>query len=1156
MSTVSLDEEDTGFSTQERAAIARLTSMSREEFLANWSLESTRSTNHASQPGSLASDRVDISDSSDNDDSDSSLENNYLETLRNPAPPAQPVDAKNSQSIAQRNTSNTATINSDNNGNQQLRGQQQIQPQQKQHSQFPRRSLRPRRQEQMQPYTFDQRHYSALVRRRGFEELLLQDDSSDITIRHRHRKTAEDRYEDEGDNQEVDPDEQLPVKRITKLVLPIRRRKSLSAEPEGPKKPADLSKYTKTPYFPSSTSTGARLNTTSNSATTTSTTITSRVNNDIWSAIPRTSKVVYSRTPKKRSKKEKGKGLAQERPLLDDTSTLSTQSPSPAFANVHQATQLNRQDSGHIDEALKDVFSELFSGSENEQHDDDAKSVSSTMSLDSVLVRAEMAMRAQQEQEENSGKSNKHFNPSFEDLEGEEELHIPRRKRVRRDHSLDSDSEQEDDPFAFPVDDPIPLNNGNNNDHYGVFDLPEADNEQDPPRSTAPPRQRIHRVQQDDDFIVHDGSEYDRPKRKKRHTFRGVLPFSYKPPSETDRTRHLTPPQLVEEEDKGLGCDSPIEDDDPSPSQNFVDSPLRSPTPFEELSSEPRSFISSPVRKQQRTLTGYVQRAARPREKTYSTHKRGKIAQMHKEAVSRARSLQTSTSRRSATASNTRARSTTTLNNKLARYSTSSSSSRVATQCKPPTIQPRRPRKRNLNGQIYIVPGPGPSSQIERKVTGWRSSIRPHLSIEWTDEGEICTDVGEVLHPSTTSTGTEPVRPQPDRAEPPQYNYSDMIDDDNTILDSTPPSPQPHNENILQDHQMVCEDSEPKDPFARILQNYPTLSIDYGMPMVVNGSAQLLGTSYLKHGYLQRLVSLPLDFGAGGGPGPSATAVELLGRRVLFTQDAEQNKQLIKSLFREAFKHIGALFDNANHVAIASVAMVNLLSFFQFVTETMCSWVWRLPSGQQRPMTEFLVAQCVLLYSRVWSMAGLDVDHFWKSRPLVTHGQQKNLSHSYKALLLLLIYALDWTSRIGTPEQQDDCKHRLIWLLYWIGPTYAHLERSTQQEESFIVAQEPLVAEAWVCIFHLYAPEDIHQGQCWMTVMKFLEQQAQQDKLSARQEMERKWHWLLVLNALRCVDKGGTYTRPVAGIATVETMCGSELASGLATAIAENASNV
>ena len=71
--------------------------------------------------------------------------------------------------------------------------------------------------------------------------------------------------------------------------------------------------------------------------------------------------------------------------------------------------------------------------------------------------------------------------------------------------------------------------------------------------------------------------------------------------------------------------------------------------------------------------------------------------------------------------------------------------------------------------------------------------------------------------------------------------------------------------------------------------------------------------------------------------------------------------------------------------------------------------------------------------------------------------------------------------------------------------------------------------------------------------MELLEHHVKQDKLTIKQEMERKWHWLLVLNALRYVDKKGIYTKPLEGVnTTVETMCGRELANGLIAVIAEN----
>ncbi|KAI9244956.1 hypothetical protein BDA99DRAFT_577018 [Phascolomyces articulosus] len=1200
MSTDSTDEKNHGFSTQDQETIKRLLAMDRETFLANWGLESTeQSTSVMSQPGPS---RMDTSDDEINnnensgDDSDSSLENDYLQVLRNPITPIieqqqqqqqQPPVTENtsvmpeSQLMETTNTTTASSATTTSVTNSTSNSNETREP--------GRRSLRPRKVNQMQPYTYEKSKYNELVRRSKYTELLQYDPNNSTQTKRRHKKTSEDRYEDEGveeddemmnpddEFEQVDPEELMPTKRIKKLFIPpSRHRQSHSEElpkkntPHGNKKSSDVSKkrYSPTPTTtPSPVAHERRIITTA---------ITSTNSDDIWSTVPRTT-TVYSRNHRKRSKMEKSKGPDRQIKSLNemDNSTTSplplpTSQSSTTHTQKMDATLSNERNTEHIHDALRDAFPDLFDsvpGDESNNVDDDTKSTDSHFSLDSVLIRAAKSVQQQN--------NNHSMNPSFEDSEGEEQLHIPRRKkRLRRSHSLDSENADEDhgDVFDFPMDDTIPIHDDNHDD--SVFDFPEQtqDHGSEPPRpkplqQLVTARSRRRSQPKDDGFIVHDGSEYDLPKRKKNYSLRGVLPFNYKP----DHEKPVTQQAVVEEEENDPGPDSPIEED--SPALSLIDhehsSSMRTESELNALEDdgdevEFQMFVrSSPVRRRQRTLTGYVQRSRRTGEKTYSTNKSGHIDQMRKEAVSRARSLQTKTPRRSSGTNRPSAYNASATNNsrRNRNSATASSSSSFSSQNKPPpSIQPRRSKKRNLNGELYILPGPGPlnTSTEQPRLMGWQSSIRPHLSIRWTETGELCPEPDESIYSSSSPLTTE-------RQQSPQQQLDHNMPDytENTVNSNNIPSSLTKNAHL---QMMEEENNGPSEPFARLLYKHPNLAINWGMPVLVDTTtAQLQHTIYLQHEYLHRLISPQEDANVHAGLFDNGdTPIELFHRNITLTQDMDKNKNVIKNLFREAFKYMGALFDDhfATNPTKKDTTMAKLFLFFQFVTEALNDWVLRLPGGQQRPMIEFLNSQCRLFYSRTWSIAGLDDEHYQKSRPLISYDHQNHhtLPHAWKALLALLIYALDWATHIqyvsmSTSGNQEDCKQRLLWLLYWIGPTLAQISCEQKDASYFIYAKEPLVAEGWVCLFHLYASEDVNRSQCWMAAMDLLEQQREQDHLTIDKEMERKWHWLLVLNALRYVDSKGIYTRPEEGIMTVETMCGRELANGLSTAIAGNESS-
>ncbi|KAI7849797.1 hypothetical protein BDC45DRAFT_609259 [Circinella umbellata] len=1196
-------DEDNGLSTQDQEAIKKLLAMDRETFLANWTgLESTRNTTLTSRSTSS----MDITD--DDNDSDNSHELDYLQVLRNPFLEQPPTPISTTDNTTNITDSHTIPVQQ-----QQKTGTNMNENQEQQRTGYStsRRSLRPRNVNQMQPFTYDKKIYNEMIRRSKYTELLQYDPNENTqmtTARRRYKSSAKDQYEDEGidtdddemnpddefTDQIVDPEELLPVKRVkTTLIIPSHRPKTHSKiikprdfnKDTNNKKSDGLKKYTTkkkksvTPRPTTPAATTVRTITTNAVSNNT----TSNFSSDVWSVIPRAS-TVYSITPRKRSKNDKGKGPAQQqqqhnKPLIEmDSSVQASQSSTTS-------TQ-NEKNLDHIHSALRDVFTDLFdSGAEDNDgnHDDDMKSTSSNISLDSVLIRASKEQQ---------------INPSFEDFEADEELHIPsRRKRFRKSHSLDDDDgDEKEDVFAFPttarMTDPSSIeNNNHDNDNDNVFDFPEPedDNQSVQLQKQRPLDQlviaRSRRKQQqakDDDFVVYDGSLYDHDRRRKKNTLRGVLPFSYKPEHEK---KQFAVQHLVEDDNY---FDSSVEDDNDDLAPSLQDygkynsSPVsNSSTDFgknDNFESFSELSLSTPVRRRQRTLTGYVHSSSskRSNEKTYSTNKKsGRLHQMQKEAVSRARTLQTKTSRSQQRTTNNNNVSPPTQNKKM-NYNTNTSSSWATNSSPnqkrpPPAIQPRRSKKKNPNGELYILPGPN------KVNSGWQSSIRPHLSVNWTETGELCIYDNEDESAHLLTSPADRISPNNSLLNQDILDYHSSTRGSSAGYISTSPPPYSNQNNISNATrlQVMEEDSDigPMDPFGRLLYKHPHFRIDWGMPDGIE--VQLQGTYYLQHNYLHRLLITSPQQQADTlhGAGLFDNAIELFNRQILLTQqrDLDENMKLFKDLFREAFKYIGALFDNNNfnnqyqlQDDWRDTTFTRLLLFFQFITEVLSNWVIRLPSGQQRPMIEFLNAQCKLLYSRAWCLAGLDDDHYWrKSRPLFSSSGGGNnmilLTYNWKALLALLIYALDWTSQVraytlSTSEEgcyQEDCKQRLLWLLYWIGPTLTHLRQDGGQETLY--AKEPLVVEGWICLFHLYELEDVHRYECWTKVMELLDQHVKQDKLTIKQEMERKWHWLLVLNVLRYVDKKGIYTKPREGIiTTVETMCGRELANGLIAAITEN----
>ena len=418
---------------------------------------------------------------------------------------------------------------------------------------------------------------------------------------------------------------------------------------------------------------------------------------------------------------------------------------------------------------------------------------------------------------------------------------------------------------------------------------------------------------------------------------------------------------------------------------------------------------------------------------------------------------------------------------------------------------------------MYIIPGPD-----------WTSFKRPHLTNGWAPTGEHRTGLTDQVR--TTREWTAEIQQWVDEQSP-RHSTMDRRSQQQIPNDLPPTSPIP------------SQDTGPTEPFARLLYKCPSLAIDYGIPDT-EGESHLRGTCYIMLGYLKQLLS-PED--AAPSIGAFETSIELFDRNVTLTQDADHTVQILKSLFREVFKRIASLFEQrstSTPAAEKQLAITKLLPFFRFVTERLGHWALRLAGGQQRPTMSFLNDQCKLLYTRVWATAGIAIpyDKYSKTPPLLDTGE--TLGHAYKALLIVLIYALDWTFRFGNSEHRDDCKQRLLWILYWIGPNNAQLEK---RDDGSLSAKEPIVAEAWICLLSHYAP---NQGQCWQEVVQLLNQQTEQAGWTTLKKKQVMFHWLLVLNGLRHVDDGGIYSRPLAGISSVDGLGGHELAREVITAAA------
>ncbi|KAI8144078.1 hypothetical protein BJV82DRAFT_608238 [Fennellomyces sp. T-0311] len=731
--------------------------------------------------------------------------------------------------------------------------------------------------------------------------------------------------------------------------------------------------------------------------------------NDIWTAIPRTTTTYSSK--KKRSAQEKGKSRANP---LEST---------PAEPEPLEATPANNVPA-HIDDCLRGVFSNLYS------EDDDSNS------LDSDLARAEQE-RLEQEREQAS-------------LEAEdEEVHYnSRRRRARRIDSLESDDDTPNPHiFDFPMD-PEPSHNPQ------VFDVPPE----------RPKSRRRYIPKEDDGFVEHDGSAYDRPvRKKKRTTTRGVLPYNF-----VHQNLPKPSPIVIEETD---------DDDSPSSDQPRSPSPPPDPRPVSSSRSRERmvgEFIqassSSAPRAEHRRSAAQNSRTAR--KNSHTRHPK---------------SAHTSSSSRKQQAS-------------------SSSSSSIRTSITPRKAK-HKPKRADPNGKLYIVPGPD-----------WESYKRPHLTNGWAPNGEHrprSSDQARITREWTTQISEhDPPRQHPIHHRQRQAPASFPL----------PASPiSPH------------EDTGPTNPFARLLHEHPSLATDYGIPSAESG-AHLHGTCYIMLGYLQQVLSPEV---AVPSIGAFETFIELFGRKITLTQDVDQTTQSIKSLFREVFKRIGPFFEKRSTTAVEKdLEIANLMPIFRFVSERLANWALRLGGGQQRPTMEFLNNQCKLMYARAWAIAGMIMPYNSKTPPLL----DKPIGHSSKVLLILMIYALDWTGRFGTPDDRNDCLQRLLWLLYWIGPDYAQLLR---RDDNGLTAKEPLVAEAWICVLHTYLA-----AECWQRVMQLLDQQSEQDGWTAAQKKQHMFHWLLVLNGLRHVDQYGVYTTPQAGLSSVEGLCGHELALELITATA------